>query len=214
MGESEFRFAPLLRWLGLTLIVVLVLQMAAVVVAIDWADTSRPPQVTGPLVALAPLGFLGLLVTLIASRLEDPQQRHTPLRWVVCGCSALLAAGMIAAIPMSLSSEAGDAIQLQNLDQGRQALKEARQFREDDQQVEALGEQLAQAGQLAADATDVDKRRAAQVMVDEQIVQMESQLQRFEAQRTRESRQRLIGGTASAVVLAVAFALLALTAVL
>ena len=214
MGESEFRFAPLLRWLGLTLIVVLVLQMAAVVVAIDWADTSRPPQVTGPLVALAPLGFLGLLVTLIASRLEDPQQRHTPLRWVVCGCSALLAAGMIAAIPMSLSSEAGDAIQLQNLDQGRQALKEARQFREDDQQVEALGEQLAQAGQLAADATDDDKRRAAQVMVDEQIVQMEEQLQRFEAQRTRESRQRLIGGTASAVVLAVAFALLALTAVL
>ena len=214
MGESEFRFAPLLCWLGLTLIVVLVLQMAAVVVAIDWADTSRPPQLTGPLVALAPLGFLGLLVTLIASRLEDPQQRQTPLRWVVCSCSALLAAGMIAAIPMSLSSEAGDASQLQNLDQGRQALKEARQFREDEQQVEALGEQLAQAGQLAADATADDKRRAAQVMVDEQIVQMESQLQRFEAQRTRESRQRLIGGTASAVVLAVAFALLALTAVL
>ena len=214
MGESEFRFAPLLRWLGLTLIVVLVLQMAAVMVAIDWADTSRPPQLTGPLVALAPLGFLGLLVTLIASRLEHPQQRHTPLRWVVCGCSALLAAGMIAAIPMSLSSEAGDASQLQNLDQGRQALKEARQFREDEQQVEALGEQLAQAGQLAADATADDKRRAAQVMVDEQIVQMESQLQRFEAQRTRELRQRLIGGTASAVVLAVAFALLALTAVL
>ena len=214
MGESEFRFAPLLRWLGLTLIVVLVLQMAAVVVAIDWADTSRPPQLTGPLVALAPLGFLGLLVTLIASRLEHPQQRHTPLRWVVCGCSALLAAGMIAAIPMSLSSEAGDASQLQNLDQGRLALKEARQFREDEQQVEAFGEQLAQAGQLAADATANDKRRAAEVMVDEQIVQMESQLQRFEAQRTRESRQRLIGGTASAVVLAVAFALLALTAVL
>ena len=214
MGESEFRFALLLRWLGLTLIVVLALQMAAVVVAIDWADTSRPPQLTGPLVALAPLGFLGLLVTLIASRLEDPQQRHTPLRWVVCGCSALLAAGMIAAIPMSLSSEAGDASQLQNLDQGRQALKEARQFREDEQQVEALGEQLAQAGQLAADATADDKRRAAEVMVDEQIVQMESQLQRFEAQRTRESRQRLIGGTASAVVLAIAFAFLALTAVL
>ena len=214
MGESEFRFAPLLRWLGLTLIVVLVLQMAAVVVAIDWADTSRPPQLTGPLVALAPLGFLGLLVTLIASRLDHPQQRHTPLRWIVCGCSALLAAGMIAAIPMSLSSEAGDATQLQNLDQGRQALKEARQFREDEQQVEALGEQLAQAGQLAADATDDDKRRAAEVMVDEQIDQMESQLQRFEAQRSRESRQRLIGGTASAGVLAIAFVLLALTAVL
>lgn len=214
IGESEFRFAPLLRWLGLTLIVVLLLQMAAVVVAIDWADTSRPPQLTGPLVALAPLGFLGLLVTLIASRLDHPQQRHTLLRWFVFGCSALLAAGMIAAIPISLSSGAGDASQLQNLEQGRQALKEARQFRDDEQQVAALGEQLAQAGQLAADATADDKRLAAEVMVDEQIDQMEAQLQRFEVQRTRESRQRLIGGTASAVVLAVAFALLALTAVL
>lgn len=214
MGEPAFRLAPLLRWLGLTLIVVLVLQMAAVVVGIDWSDTSRPPQLTGPLVALAPLGFLGLLVTLIASRLDLPQQRHTPLRWIVCGCAALLAAGMIAAIPLSLSGDAGDANQLQNLDQGRQALKEARQFREDGQQVEALGEQLAQAGQLAADATDEDKRRAALAMIDEQIDQMQSQLNRFEAQRNRESRQRLIGGTASAVALAVAFALLALTAVL
>ena len=214
IGESEFRFASLLRWLGLTLIVVLLLQMAAVVVAIDWADTSRPPQLTGPLVALAPLAFLGLLVTLIASRLDHPQQRHTCLRWIVFGCSALLAAGMIAAIPISLSSGAGDASQLQNLEQGRQALKEARQFRDDEQQVAALGEQLAQAGQLAADATADDKRLAAEVMVDEQIDQMEAQLQRFEVQRTRESRQRLIGGTASAVVLAVAFALLALTAVL
>jgi len=214
VGEPEFRFAPLLRWLGLTLIVVLVLQMAAVVVAIDWADTSRPPQLTGPLVALAPLGFLGLLVTLIASRLDQPQQRRTPLRWVVCGCSVLLAASMVAAIPMTLSGQAGDASQLQNLEQGRQALKDARQFREDDQQVAALGEQLAQAGQLAADATDDDKRRAAETMVDEQINQMESQLQRFEAQKTRESRQRMIGGTASAVVLAVAFVLLGLTAVL
>lgn len=214
IGESEFRFAPLLRWLGLTLIVVLLLQMAAVVVAIDWADTSRPPQLTGPLVALAPLGFLGLLVTLIASRLDHPQQRHTLLRWFVFGCSALLAAGMIAAIPISLSSGAGDASQLQNLEQGRKAMKEARQFRDDEQQVAALGEQLAQAGQLAADATADDKRLAAEVMVDEQIDQMEAQLQRFEVQRTRESRQRLIGGTASAVVLAVAFALLALTAVL
>ena len=214
MGEPAFRLAPLLRWLGLTLIVVLVLQMAAVVVGIDWSDTSRPPRLTGPLVALAPLGFLGLLVTLIASRLDLPQQRHTPLRWIVCGCAALLAAGMIAAIPLSLSGDAGDANQLQNLDQGRQALKEARQFREDGQQVEALGEQLAQAGQLAADATDKDKRRAALAMIDEQIDQMQSQLDRFEAQRNRESRQRLIGGTASAVVLAVAFALLALAAVL
>lgn len=214
MGESDFRLASLLRWLGLTLIVVLVLQMAAVVVGIDWSDPSRPPQLTGPLVALAPLGFLGLLITLIASRLDHPQQRRTPLRWIVCVCSALLAAGMIAALPLSLSRDVGDPSQHQNLEQGRLAIKEARQFREDDQQVAALGEQLAQAGQLAADATEDDKRRAALAMVDEQIDQMQSQLKRFEDQKRRESRQRFIGGTATAAVLALAFTLLALTAVL
>ena len=82
------------------------------------------------------------------------------------------------------------------------------------QQVAALGEQLAQAGQLAADATEDDKRRAALAMVDEQIDQMQSQLKRFEDQKSRESRQRFIGGTATAAVLALAFTLLALTAVL
>ena len=213
-GGPEIRLAPLLRWLGLTLVVVLGLQMAAVLVGIDWADTETTPQVTGPLVALAPLGFLGLLVTLIASRLDTPQQRHTPLRWFVCGLSALLAAGMVAAVPFSIAGGAEAFSREQNLDQGRQAIEEARQFRDDDQQVAALGEQLAQAGQLAADATDADKRRAAESMIDEQIDQMSSQLSRIESQQRRESQQRLIGGTASAVVLAVAFALLALTAVL
>ena len=77
-----------------------------------------------------------------------------------------------------------------------------------------MGEQLAQAGQLAADATELDKQRAAKTMIDEQITQMETQLKRVESQQTRESRQRLIGGTANAVVLAVAFVLLALTAVI
>ena len=93
-------------------------------------------------------------------------------------------------------------------------MKEARAFRDDPAQVASLGEQLAQAGQLAADATKDDKQRAAETMIDEQIIQMETQLKRVESQQTRESRQRLIGGTATAVVLAVAFVLLALTAVI
>ena len=51
-------------------------------------------------------------------------------------------------------------------------------------------------------------------MVDDQIAQMEEQLNTVEAGQTRESRQRFIGGTINAVVLAVAFVLLAFTAVL
>ena len=86
--------------------------------------------------------------------------------------------------------------------------------RADAAQVTSLGEQLAQAGQLAADVTEDDKLRAAQKMVDDQIVQMEAQLKTVEAGQARESQQRFIGGTITAVVLAIAFVLLAFTAVL
>ncbi|MBL6879899.1 HpsJ family protein [Synechococcus sp. AH-601-L23] len=213
-GTETGRLASLLRWLGLTMVFVLVLQMAAVLVGSDWSEEATSPQITGPLVALAPLGFIGLLTCLIGSRLENPQQQVTPLRAVVCVLSALLAIGMLVAVPMSLSSGAGDLSQAQNIEQGRAAMKEARAFRDNPEQVASLGEQLAQAGQLAADASKDDKQRAAETMIDEQISQMATQLKRVESQKNRESRQRLIGGTATAVVLAIAFVLLALTAVI
>ena len=203
-----------MRWLGLTMVLVLMLQMAAVLVGIDWSADAPRPQIMGPLVALAPLGFMGLLVSLIGSRLENPQQQRTPLRLLICLLSGLLAIGMMVAVLLSIDSAAGDAAKVQNLDQGRQALQDAQTFRDDPDQVKALGEQLAQAGQLAADATADDKKRAAETMVDQQITQIETQLKRLESQQTRESQQRLIGGTATAVVLAIAFVLLALTAVL
>ena len=213
-GTETGRLASLLRWLGLTMVFVLVLQMAAVLVGSDWSAEATSPQITGPLVALAPLGFIGLLTCLIGSRLENPQQQVTPLRAVVCVLSALLAIGMLVAVPMSLSSGADDLSQAQNIEQGRAAMKEARAFRDNPEQVASLGEQLAQAGQLAADASKDDKQRAAETMIDEQISQMATQLKRVESQKNRESRQRLIGGTATAVVLAIAFVLLALTAVI
>jgi hypothetical protein len=196
------------------MVFVLVLQMAAVLVGSDWSAEATSPQITGPLVALAPLGFIGLLTCLIGSRLENPQQQVTPLRAVVCVLSALLAIGMLVAVPMSLNGGAGDLSQAQNIEQGRAAMKEARAFRDNPEQVASLGEQLAQAGQLAADASKDDKQRAAETMIDEQISQMATQLKRVESQKNRESRQRLIGGTATAVVLAIAFVLLALTAVI
>ena len=214
MGAGDSRLAALLRWLGLTMVVILLLQLAAVLVGVDWSDDTTRPQVSGPLVALAPLGFLGLLVALMGARLDNPRRHQTPLRWLICGLSALLAVGMLVAIPFSLDGVAGDPAQAENLEQGRQALKEARQFRDDDQRVKAVGEQLAQAGQLAADASDEDKIKAAETMIDEQIAQMDQQLKRVEGQQNRQNQQRLIGGTASAAVLAVAFVLLALTAVL
>ena len=145
---------------------------------------------------------------------DQPQQQRSPLRFLITVLSGLLALGMLVAVPMSLDGGAGDVALRRNLEQGREALKDARAFRADPAQVTSLGEQLAQAGQLAADATEDDKLRAAEKMVDDQIAQMEVQLKTVEAGQARESQQRFIGGTITAVVLAIAFVLLAFTAVL
>ena len=73
MGAVDSRLAPLLRWLGLTMVVILLLQLAAVLVGVDWSDDTTRPQVTGPLVALAPLGFLGLLVACLLYTSPSPR---------------------------------------------------------------------------------------------------------------------------------------------
>ncbi len=195
------------------MVAVLGLQLAALFTGLDWSDTAVRAQTMAAIVTLTPLGFLGLLVALIGSRLDHPRSGQTPLRWLICLISAALAVVMIAAVPFSMAEPPADSPRVQNLTQGREAIAEARRFREDEQQVKALGEQLAQAGQLAADATEEDKIRAAEQMVDSQITQMQDQLDKAEQQQSRESTQRLLGVTGSAVVMAIAFVLLALVAV-
>ena len=195
------------------MVAVLGLQLAALFTGLDWSDTAVRAQTMAAIVTLTPLGFLGLLVALIGSRLDLPGSGQTPLRWLICLISAALAVVMIAAVPFSMAEPPADSPRVQNLTQGREAIAEARRFIEDEQQVKALGEQLAQAGQLAADATEEDKIRAAEQMVESQITQMQDQLDKAEQQQSRESTQRLLGVTGSAVVMAIAFVLLALVAV-
>ena len=211
-GPSNGRLTPLLRWLGLTMVVILLLQMVALLVGVDWSDETTKPQIVGPLVALSPLGLMGLLIALIASRVDLPERRLTPLRLVVCAISSLLALAMVVAVPSSLGVDAAEDPAAERLEQGRQAVKEARSFRENPEEVEQLGEPLSRS--LASDASDEDKKRAAETMIDTQIAQMDAQIEKLEAQQSRSGRQRAIGGTASAVVLAIAFTLLALAAVL
>ena len=81
-----------------------------------------------------------------------------------------------------------------------------------------IGEQLAQAGRLAAGASDEEKIKAAQELFKQQLPEMETaaekQISEVEIQRDRALLKGTFGGTFSAVVMAVAFVLLALAAVL
>ena len=89
---------------------------------------------------------------------------------------------------LSLDNGVSNVERAQNLEQVvREALKEARSFREDEARVKAVGEQLAQAGQLAEDATDNDKLRAAEKMIDEQIAQMDQQISKLNVSRARKA---------------------------
>ena len=205
----------MLRWLGLTLVVLLVLQMVVIVSAADWSDSTFQQVLIERLVNQAPMGLVGLLLMLLGSRLDHPSAARTPIRWVVCGLSSLLAIAMIAVVPMAITGNQSLADQAdQTLEGKRSQLEMARQQSKDPEGVKMLGEQLAQAGQLPADATDADKAKAAQQFIDGQLAQMDEQIQQAERQRNLAVNQRRYGGTISAVVMAVAFVLLALASVL
>jgi hypothetical protein len=204
-----------LRWLGLTLVVLLVLQLVVIVSAADWSDSTFQQVLIERLVNQAPMGLVGLLLMLVGSRLDHPTAARTPIRWVVCGVSSLLAIAMIAVVPMAITGNQSLADQAdQTLESKRSQLEMARQQSKDPEGVKMLGEQLAQAGQLPADATDADKAKAAQQFIDGQLAQMDEQIQQAERQRNLAVNQRRYGGTISAVVMAVAFVLLALASVL
>lgn len=213
--DSSLRLSPLMRWLGITLVILLVLQIGVVLSAADWSDSIYQQLLIERLVSQTPMGFVGLLLMLISSRLDHPRTARTPIRWVVCVVSAVLALVMISVILLGLGGNQELVREAdQTLDQRRGQLEMARQQSANPDNVKVLGEQLAQAGQLPADATEEEKTEAAQEFIDKQLSQMSDQIKQAERQRNLAVNQRLFGGTISAVVLAVALVLLALVAVL
>ena len=214
-GSQSLRLSFVLRWLGITLVVLLALQMAVLLSAADWADRVFKQLLIERLVNQAPMGLIGLLLMLLGSRLDQPETARPPIRWFVCVISALLAILMIVVVPVSISGNQNLSGETdQTLEQQKGQLEMARQQSANPENVKMLGNQLTQAGQLPADASDEDKVKAAQAFIDKQLAQMEQQIKQGERQRNLAVNQRRFGGTLSAVILAVAFVLLALAAVI
>ncbi|MFM8545379.1 MAG: hypothetical protein ACKOAP_10405, partial [Vulcanococcus sp.] len=83
------RFATLFRWLGLTLVVLLALQLLAVLAVNGWGDESFRQLVSTTLITQSPMAFVGMLLMLIGARLDEPVPGRTPLRWFVCVVSGV-----------------------------------------------------------------------------------------------------------------------------
>ena len=214
-SASLGRFSVLLRWLGLTLVLLLGLQLLALLAVNGWDDESFKQLLVERLGNQSPMALVGLLLVLFGSRLDSPQERFTPLRWVVCGISGLLAIAMLVAIPVSIS---GDRTLTDQADQALTAKKGqvamARTQMQNPQVIEQVVLQGERAGQIPPDAPEAQKKEAATRFINGQLKQAEGQIKEAERARDLAANQRSIAGTGTALVMAIAFTLLALASVL
>lgn len=214
-SAASGRFGILLRWLGLTLVSLLLLQLLGLLSVNGWGEESFRQLLATTLVNQSPMAFVGMLLMLIAQRLDEPVPVRTSLRWFVAVVSALLAVALLAAIPVSLGADRALSDQTnQALLAQRGQLEMAKAQLENPEVIEQVIAQGEQAGQISVEASDADKQKAARSFMERQLGQAETQLKQAETRRDLAVNQRRIGGVGTAVVLVVAFTLLALAAVL
>ena len=216
MSTASFgRLGHLLRWLGLTLVLLLALQLLVLLGSWNWAEEGYRQLLMDRLVNQSPMALVGLLLMLFGSRLDHPAAGRTPLRWLVAVVSILLALALVVAVPVSISGDRSLSDQAdQQLAARKGQLEMARAQMDNPQVIDQLIAQAAQAGQIPADATPEQQKAAAKGFMQRQLQQAEDQLQQQQRARDLTVNQRRYGGTGTAVVLAIGFVLLALVALL
>lgn len=216
MSTASFgRLGHLLRWLGLTLVVLLALQLLVLLGSWNWAEEGYRQLLMDRLVSQSPMALVGLLLMLFGSRLDHPAAGRTPLRWLVAVVSIMLALALVVAVPVSISGDRSLSEQAdQQLAARKGQLAMARAQMDNPQVIDQLIAQAAQAGQIPADATPEQQQAAAKSFMQRQLQQAEDQLQQQQRARDLTVNQRRYGGTGTAVVLTIGFVLLALVALL
>ncbi len=216
MSTASFgRLGHLLRWLGLTLVVLLALQLLVLLGSWNWSEEGYRQLLMDRLVTQSPMALVGLLLMLFGSRLDHPTAGRTPLRVLVAVLGILLALAMLVAVPVSISGDRALSDQAdQQLAARKGQLAMARAQMQNPQVIEQLIAQGEQAGQIPADATPEQKQQAAKAFMERQLQQADAQLQQQQRARDLTVNQRRFGGTGTAVVLAIGFVLVALVALL
>jgi len=166
------RTALLLRWLGLTLVVLMLLQLAALLFSWNWSLEPFRQLFVDRLVGEAPMALIGLLLVLVAQRLQ-PAEGRTPLRWLSGVLAVLLTIAMVAAVPLSISAENALVEQAQQQDAaiGQQTMQLEMQKKQvnDPAFVDQLIAEAEKEGRIPADATAEQKQQKAREFIDAQI---------------------------------------------
>lgn len=212
---SSPRYSPLLRWIGITLVAMLLLQMLGLVTLWDWKEEAFRQLVVERLINQAPMALVGLVLMYLSSRIDDASERRTPLQWAVCILSGLLAVLLTASLPVAMG---GDQLMQQQADQELSAkrgqLEMARQQSRDPALLQQLIKQAEASGQVPAGASDAQKTQSARAFVDRQLEQFEKQFKRAEQTSKVSLNQRRFAGTGGAILLTIAFTILCLGSVL
>jgi hypothetical protein len=213
---SSDRFSPILRWIGITLVVLTLLQMLAVLALWDWQAEPFRQLVVERLIKESPMALVGLLFMYIAGRLDDQEGwRRSPLLWTVCILSGLMAVFLTASLPIVFG---GDRLMQEQTDQQlaakRGQLEMAREQSKNPEVLKQLLRQAEAAGQVPPGATEAQKIQSARAFVDQQLQQMENQFKQAKQTSELAINQRRYGSSLGAIALIVAFTLLCLGSVL
>jgi hypothetical protein len=201
--------------MGITLVVLTVLQMAAVLSLWEWQEEAFRQLVVERLINQSPMALIGLLLMYLSARLEDISDSRPPILWVVCILSGLLAVLLTASLPIAFG---GDKILQDQADQQLSAkkgqLELARQQSKNPAVLQQLIGQAEAAGQIPPGASDAQKNQSARAFIDRQLGQLESQYRQAEQSSKVALNQRRLAGSGGAIVLIVAFTILCLGSVL
>lgn len=220
VSTASGRLAPVLRWLGLTLVILFGLQLLVLLVSWNWSLEPFRQVLVDRLASEAPMALVGLLLMLFGARLDQVAPDRTPLRWLVGLLGAVLALGMLLLVPVAIeSSQALD----EQVNQAEAAIsQQASQLElqkkqvQDPRLVDQLIAEAERDGRIPADATEAMKKQKAREFIDSQIrpqlKRAEQQLGQARLGRDLAVQQRRFTGTGRVVVLCIAFALVALVA--
>lgn len=212
------RFGHLLRWIGITLVVLMGLQLLVLLASWNWGLEPFRQLLVDRLVGESPMALLGLVLMLYGAKLDHPAGTRTPIQWVVGGVSILLAIAMVVAVPVSIGSENATAQQVAQADaaiamQSMQLQREKQQLA-DPKAVDQVIAQAEKAGQIPPGVSDEQKQAQARQFIDTQLEKQEQQLGQAKLGLDLAVQQRRFGGTGRSAVLAIAFVVLALVALL
>ena len=215
-SPSTGRLAPVLRWIGITFVVLLALQVLVLITGWSWSEESYRQLFVQVLVSQSPMALVGLILMLVGDRLEAHNGR-TPLRITAAVISIVLSLSLVVAIPVSISVDRAivdQADQQLAAGKGQLAMMRAQMAGATPEALDQLVQQADKAGQLPVQATAQQKRDLVKRLMAAQLKRGEDQLKQQQKARDISVNQRRIGGTMSAVVLLVAFVLLAVIALL